>query len=406
MMSKHMFRSNLLAVVVLLVPVAVVAFLLRDMLPNARQDYIRLPSVCSCNDTIVRPSVPLPHIDYTLADRSLEPLTYLTPAYYPYPRVRLVMETQPGTCNLFWGQATRPNPCDEFSNGSIYEPDPHVREAIATALNHCRWKPCHSVDLGANIGYMTAFMAALGSTVISVEPQLDLAEALKKTVLVNGWQGRVDVYAGLATMANRAGTAHVGGAFRFYRGPGLVETAWQAPFINVREKVLASGHHTIDLVKIDTDTIDGELIDGFIQMVQQGLIEVISIITEFLNGTEKMLYTLQRMGYKIYRLNVHMLLRHFNSTGHDILNDFKPVKLPIATEERYFVGNLKYALKLKNVSDERELVEATQNPICPGACTQFLITKLDLEEPSYIHPMDLQALQKAGRVFPARSKSM
>ena len=107
-------------------------------------------------------------------------LSYALPAWFPYAYgYRLVMETIPGTCDLLWNGGTSA-PCAAFGNSRAYEPDPHVREAIASVLHHCSNVDCISLDLGANIGSLTAYMAATGSRVLAMEPQLDLAQAIEK----------------------------------------------------------------------------------------------------------------------------------------------------------------------------------------------------------------------------------
>lgn len=343
---------------------------------------------------VAHASAPLPPTDPTKADAASLPLTYLTPDFFPYPRVPLVMETTPGTCDLFWrGGAVRPNPCDKFSERRIYEPDPHNREAIATALHHCRYRACHSVDIGANIGYITAFMAMLGSTVIAVEPQLDLARALAQTVLVNGWQDRVTVHAGFAAMEEVAGTRTmgVGMGWRFVND-GIV-TPWDAPFINMAAHMVAARVPTFDLVKVDTDSVDGPLLAGLLRLLRSGAVNVTTIITEFTGGTAAQLFDFQQLGYTIYRLNVHMLLRLFDSTGADRLAHFGPVQLPPLTEERFFVRYMKYALKVLPAARAEELEPLARGTYCPGGCVQFMITRLQLEEPAYVHPQDADQLR-------------
>ena len=271
-------------------------------------------------------------------------LSYALPAWFPYAQgYRLVMETIPGTCNLLWNGGTSA-PCAAFGNSRAYEPDPHVREAIASVLHHCSHMDCISLDLGANIGSLTAYMAATGSRVLAVEPQLDLAQAIEKTIALNGWDGRVRVFAGLASMApSNTRTAHMGQAWRMCGYPepgasvceGAKVTEWEAPFFSVREELLRLKH--VDLVKVDTDTVDGELLQGIIDEVRSGAVSVTSVICEFTGGTGKMLWDFQQLGYKVYRLNVHLGARLFDSTGRDTLHPFVELDLPPQYEERYFM---------------------------------------------------------------------
>ena len=57
-------------------------------------------------------------------------LSYQAPPSWPFPPWRIVLETRPGTCNLYGS----PEVCRKFSSGDSYEPKFHVRDAIASVL--------------------------------------------------------------------------------------------------------------------------------------------------------------------------------------------------------------------------------------------------------------------------------
>lgn len=122
------------------------------------------------------------------------------------------------------------------------------------------------MDIGSNIGYMSTFMASLGSHVVSIEPQFDLVEAFKKTVIVNGWRHRVRVAPGFATFDDSltSQTRGMGGAWRLNFG-GKV-TFWDAPYVDVGSFLK---DETYDFVKVDTDSVDGEILQGIIDMVKK-----------------------------------------------------------------------------------------------------------------------------------------
>ena len=75
----------------------------------------------------------------------------------------------------------------------------HVYEVIVSFLAGCTSRrsssppPCLAADLGANNGWMSAFMLALGAHVVSVEPQSDLAHAISETAALNCWAARSKV---------------------------------------------------------------------------------------------------------------------------------------------------------------------------------------------------------------------
>ena len=88
-------------------------------------------------------------------------LAYSAPQTFPFPPWRIVLERTPGTCDLYGS----PRICRDFSNGAHFEPEWHVREAIASLLLECHRRPCHAMDIGMSTGYFTAAMASLGACV-------------------------------------------------------------------------------------------------------------------------------------------------------------------------------------------------------------------------------------------------
>ena len=84
----------------------------------------------------------------------------------------------------------------------------YVREAIISILAGCsgrNHRPCLAMDFGANAGWMSSYMLALGAHVLSIEPQAELAAALNETVALNCWSDRSVVINGFAcSERNRA----------------------------------------------------------------------------------------------------------------------------------------------------------------------------------------------------------
>lgn len=114
----------------------------------------------------------------------LSNLTYALPPAWPFDSIRLVMEETPGRCDLYNHRSW----CCTVPGG-----DPYVRDAIASILTGCHRRPCRAIDLGANNGWMAAYMLWLGAHVTAVEPQGDLARALEQTAVVNCWEDRLVV---------------------------------------------------------------------------------------------------------------------------------------------------------------------------------------------------------------------
>ena len=115
-------------------------------------------------------------------------------ARWPTGPINLVMETEPATCNLYSDDrkcclATRPQ--------ADLVIERHVHEVITSFLFGCASRPvnrpCLAADLGANNGWMTAFMLSLGAHVVSVEPQSDLAKAASETAILNCERASLDL---------------------------------------------------------------------------------------------------------------------------------------------------------------------------------------------------------------------
>jgi FkbM family methyltransferase len=120
---------------------------------------------------------------------SLLARSYRLREHWPIGPIDLVMETQPGTCDMY-RQRFR---CCELSRDDSYAIEYWVREAVISALAGCHRRACRAIDLGANNGWMTAYMLALGAAVLSVEPQPDFAAAIAETARLNCWTNRSTV---------------------------------------------------------------------------------------------------------------------------------------------------------------------------------------------------------------------
>ena len=108
--------------------------------------------------------------------------SYPVPHRWPFPPWRLVMEQRPMFCDLFRKRQF----CCDFARGQPeYAIERFVPEAIASVLAGCHGRPCRAVDVGSNVGWMSGLMLALGAHTISVEPQADLAAALRHTARLN-----------------------------------------------------------------------------------------------------------------------------------------------------------------------------------------------------------------------------
>eukprot|EP01047_Picozoa_sp_COSAG01_P102359 COSAG01_NODE_31964_length_588_cov_2.271984_1_plen_188_part_10 len=87
------------------------------------------------------------------------------------------------SCDLLGGDAV----CEQLQEGEWHSPDRWLVEFIQRAYNDCSTgglqprKPCLSFDFGSNLGLVAASMAQQGSSIIAVEPQVDLCCAGETT---------------------------------------------------------------------------------------------------------------------------------------------------------------------------------------------------------------------------------
>ena len=120
--------------------------------------------------------------------------SYTLPARWPFPgRVKLVMETEEGSCNLYRDSSV----CCDITGHRVDDfVERHTTEALAAFLSGCArpGRTCHAADFGANNGWMTSYMLSLGAHVVSIEPQPDLAAAVNETALLNCWSDRSTVH--------------------------------------------------------------------------------------------------------------------------------------------------------------------------------------------------------------------
>ncbi|KAJ3167391.1 hypothetical protein HDU88_002313 [Geranomyces variabilis] len=317
--------------------------------------------------------------------------TYPLPTYFGLPSVPIVLETESGTCNLFESKgAARPHVCDQLTSKDHYEPDPHVREVFSSLLWDCHFRKCYTVDVGANIGYFTTWMATLGAEVTAIEPQKILYQALVKTVAVNCLNVKVlNGYATADDSKRDATRLSDKTGFRIKGPPPQEEdTPEPLPFIPVYDYMKG---RDVTLLKIDTDSVDGEMLDAALRGIESKEVIIESIVCEFTGGTADHLRRFHEAGYEIYKLNVHDDRRHFDEHGEDVISHFKDIKLEPFLEEYKFLRHIKLLYHLK-VKGDMEVYKAVTTPRKPfegnGGTTQFLITKVDLTEPTPIHYMN------------------
>ena len=119
-------------------------------------------------------------------------LSYLLKPPWPHNPFNIVMEETPSACDLYIDRSF----CCSLSGSDDNQPghrpeardavvERRVLEVIASFLSGCHGRPCHALDFGANNGWMTLAMLGMGAAVTSVEPQPDLAAAVRASATLN-----------------------------------------------------------------------------------------------------------------------------------------------------------------------------------------------------------------------------
>lgn len=336
------------------------------------------------------------------------PRSYTLPPAWPYPPLHLVMESAPQSCDLY----SQSDFCCKLSCGRHFEPEFHVREAIAAALAQCnrRGRQCTAVDLGANNGWMSLYMLSLGARVISAEMQPDLATALRRSVQLNCFERssvvhnvRVAASDGVppksAVAAGWRAGGHPGGRKALRHAPAVGTLAIGALLRPLRE---------IDLIKMDADGPEGDWLLRIEELMASAALIVRNIIVECSGCSPEQLWRLQRHeGYDVFKLNMHDDRRFLDERGHDVYADWRSVGVD-ELEDWYGLRGIKHAYRVRRnttldgwqrvFASQRAGASATGKPFPP----QFWLTHEDVWEQRHPHPksaaLHAEMLRRSGRL--------
>ncbi|CAG9461017.1 unnamed protein product [Pedinophyceae sp. YPF-701] len=306
------------------------------------------------------------------------------------------METKPGTCDKY--SSTGRGVCERMAHGRDFEPEWHVREALASLLLQCQdpERHCRALDIGANIGYMSAFMASLSTEVVALEMQSDLANLLQETARMNCWQDRFTVLNGLVALdpAMDGQMQEVDSKWGWRPYGGHRPDSWHVPFILLDNIVDGKSW---DLIKMDIDSFEGAILVRLEEMLSAGRIEVRSILVE-LNpmqaedaaAADRALYRLQQVhGYDVYRLNMHLDQRFINQKGWDVYAHYQDVGVDQRIwEEMFSVRLMRYLQRARQLPDPADWSKVSGVTV-PGTDLppQLLLTKDNLLETTRLeHP--------------------
>lgn len=293
--------------------------------------------------------------------------SYTLHAGWPFAGFQLVMEMEPGTCDLYARRA-RGTCCELETEKGGRLVEAHVRHALVSLLGgkgcHLRSgsRACRAVDLGANNGWFSLMMMQLGAKVVSVEPQTDLARALQDSAQLNCWAGRSRVINALACtrsdfachaaridardcevggwrFGNMYGSSQLTAAHR--RGMnssqpkkdsgcaaahGLPEWVGAVNlssvlFEHARAGDAPGGAAEIDFIKMDADGPEGGWLRELDEEITAGRLRVEAIVVEGSNLSPIVMQRFQRVhGYTFFRLDEHDGRRHITPAGWDLLS--------------------------------------------------------------------------------------
>lgn len=318
-------------------------------------------------------------------DEQLFKRSYLMPKRFPFPPIRLVMEKTPGSCDFYISR----NFCKMLEADAHFEPEYHVKEVIASFLVGCHYKECMAIDLGANNGWMTAYMLSLGAHVISAEPQADLAGGVRATVELNCWSSRSKVFnAFISADPGANGTKKDGGLWRAGgRVTKSTEKGNSVPMVPLDEVLLMRGNH-IHFIKMDADGPEGSWLRRIDQLITEKKVIIDTMVIEAHDCSAELVQRFQQVhGYHTYLLDMHIDQRFLNAKGIDVYSHFKPIEDPPNPwwiEEFYsirFMRHLYYFKPNMTLSDwEDGILFRHVND------NQYLFTKEILLEPRREHP--------------------
>ena len=269
------------------------------------------------------------------------------------PPIPMVLETKPGACDLF-----SPGFCTRFAQNHYPNApiDAPLLKMIIEATRGCGARqaynrPCYAIDVGANIGFVTATLLQQGATVEAYEPQGDLATALRRTVALNGWESRAAVtHAAIVTTAENAGkTLQLGGGCLLCKHvkTNNWETDKEAPIKGKSGVIQGDVHpwradnshfHRVEmltaptvllpwtrphyqLVKVDTDSVDAEILERIIlPRLESNQTAIDWLLVETV--TPPLVSRLQHVGYHVGFLKT----QHLNYSASARLEERKLIR--------------------------------------------------------------------------------
>jgi FkbM family methyltransferase len=184
--------------------------------------------------------------------------------------------------------------------------DVHVQKALEKIARHACARGARAMDVGANLGFFTMSLLAMGCEVTSFEMQEDMVDRLTFSACSNGWSNRLTVRVGAvsdkrSTLRRVIGAGNLGGVGIVEKG-GIAVHSFRIDDVMDLEK-------EIIVMKMDIEGYENKALLGMSKMFERRLVK--NVVLEFtpshimgVTAATKMLETLYSYGFtKIYELD-------------------------------------------------------------------------------------------------------
>jgi FkbM family methyltransferase len=266
---------------------------------------------------------------------------------FPLNPIPIVIETKSGVCLLgsVCSKALQSN-----SSNSMWIPDPHVRDILATLLLTCSFRggrdDCFAVDVGSNMGTHTLALLQLGVRVVSIEPQTDLCVSSRIAAQIAGYSHRSHIICGGLSMSRASNfneRLEVGPKNHRYGADTSLLPYKLGPVPLYALERLVSTQRKVHFLKIDTDSIDCLVLQQALDLMEEGRTEFDAIILETWdtsctnqNLIGQQILKLVRSGYTLFRTLVFE--RSWDDHKWEYENNYNKLDLPKGWVEEFHFG--------------------------------------------------------------------
>jgi FkbM family methyltransferase len=290
------------------------------------------------------------------------------------------------------------------------EPETQTQEVINSFLLGC--PGCLYVDIGCNIGLFAGQAAALGAHVLCYEPTPSYTDAVRRTIQVSKFHGKVDVI-NAAVVADDASDGTRLSFDSTYRPCGIrnsEEGAWQVPAVSMHRVLFG---RRVKLLKIDIDSVEGSLFHTAVKMIEGNETDIETILIEIgdmntpmtweggvvpptagnpRGGDVNDFFQMQRrLGYDIYRINTHAGREIFDWKGDNVN------KMHMAQQETFLqpMFGVRSMRKLDKLSPDTP-IESFPHLFRWGI--SLLLTRVQLAQIAVHHPIDIHFASSGGQI--------